>query len=253
MNSLRKKILIVLPTYNEENILKENALKVYNFCREKIFEYDWQILIADNGSTDKTVTIAQELNQKIPQIIYFHLEKAGRGRALKKAWSEYEADIYVYMDIDLATDLKYLEFLIKAVDKEGCDLATGSRLKRGAEVERSIGREISSRIYNLILKIFFPSYSIKDSQCGFKAISQKIKEQILPKVKNSGWFFDTELLIYSFYRGYRIKEIPVNWKEERFVKRKSTVKFFQTVLDCLKEIIKLKINLIKNSLDYRII
>lgn len=247
MNSLRKKILIVLPTYNEEDILEENVLRVYNFCHQKLTDYEWQILIADNGSTDKTAVIAEKLGQKFNQITNFHLEQAGRGRALKKAWTEFDADIYSYMDIDLATDLKYFLLLIEAFGKENYDLVTGSRLKRGAEIERSLLREIFSQIYNLILKFFFPRYNIKDSQCGFKAISQKIKKEILPSIKHTGWFFDTELFIRSFYQGYKIKEIPVNWREERFKKRKSTVKLLQTVFDNLKEIIKLKIDLIKTG------
>jgi glycosyltransferase involved in cell wall biosynthesis len=242
-----KKILITLPTYNEEKILKENTLRVYDFCQKNLSDFDWKILIADNGSVDKTVEIAEELSKNYPKISYFHLEEAGRGRALKKAWSEYEADIYTYMDIDLATDLNYFKDLIKAIAFEGYELATGSRLKKGASVRRSFLREISSRFYNFLLRIFFKGYKIKDSQCGFKAISKKIKEEILPYIKNNGWFFDTELLIISFYKKFKIKEIPVNWQENRYLKRKSKVKIFSDALNNLKEIIKLKIFLLKKN------
>jgi len=247
LKKMMKKILLVLPTYNEEKIVEKNALKVFEFCQNNLKNYAWQILIADNGSTDKTVQIAHQLNKNFPKISYFHSKIPGRGRALKKAWTKYEADIYIYMDIDLATDLNYLPLLIKAIEEENFDLAIGSRLKKEARIQRSFFREISSRIYNLILKFFFPGYPIKDSQCGFKAISGKIKKEILPKVKNESWFFDTELLILSWKNGYKIKEIAVNWQEERFSKRKSKVKFFQTVLADLIEILKLKKRLKKET------
>ena len=240
MSLSTKKIIIVLPVYNEEKVLQENTLKVYNFCQENLVNYDWQILIANNGSTDKTEEIAQKLTQDFLRISYFYLKEPGRGMALKKAWSKYKADVYVYMDIDLATDLKHLPFLISTIDEEQFDLSTGSRLVRGAHVKRSILRDLTSKVYNLLLKIFFLKYNIKDSQCGFKAISNKTKEKILPSIKNNKWFFDTELLVRSFYNGYKIKEIPVEWREERFIKRKSTVKMMQTIWDDIKEIFRLK-------------
>ncbi|MDD2646416.1 MAG: glycosyltransferase [Patescibacteria group bacterium] len=245
MITTNKKILIVLPTLNEERALSENVKRVFDFCQDNLSNYDWQILIADNGSTDNTVYISQNLTNQHPRITYFHLDQPGRGRAMKKAWLENEADVYLYMDADLATDLKYLPPLIKAITDEGFDLATGSRLKRGAKISRSLFREISSRTYNLILRVIFPKYKIQDSQCGFKAISQRVKIKVLPSVKDPIWFFDTELFIRANELGFKIKEIPVEWQDNKFVKRKTRVKILKTVTDDLREIIKLKIELLK--------
>jgi glycosyltransferase involved in cell wall biosynthesis len=245
MSSTNKKVLIVIPTLNEEKILADNAKRVLVFCQDNLNGYDWQILIADSGSTDNTVYIAQNLSRQYSKIIYSHLDQPGRGRAMKKAWLENEADIYLYMDADLATDLKYLLPLIEAISKEGFDLSTGSRLKRGAKTSRSFFREVSSRTYNFILKIFFPKYKIQDSQCGFKAISWQIKKEILPLVKDPIWFFDTELFIRASGADYKIKEIPVEWQDNKFIKRKTRVKFIKTVTDDLKEIVKLKFELLK--------
>lgn len=233
-----KKILIVLPTYNEEKVVKENTLKVYDFCQKNLKDYDWQILIADNGSIDETPKIAKELSKNYPKILFFHIPERGRGYALKKAWKDYEADIYTYMDIDLATDLNYFPLLIKAISEENFDLAIGSRLKKESKVERSLKREILSRIYNFLLKIFFQP-SFKDAQCGFKAISKKVAQKILPKIKNNNWFFDTELLILAEKVGFKIKEIPVEWIETRKVVRKSTVKVLSTAWEDIKGMIRL--------------
>ncbi|MCX7779213.1 MAG: glycosyltransferase [Patescibacteria group bacterium] len=234
-----KKILLVLPTYNEERVVKENTLKVFDFCQKNLKNFNWQILIADNGSSDATSEIAEKLSKKYKEISFFHILEKGRGYALKKAWSEYSADIYTYMDIDLATDLKYFPLLIKAIAEENYDLAIGSRLKKESQTQRSFQRELMSRIYNLLLKIFFQP-SFQDAQCGFKAISQKVSQEILPKIKNNNWFFDSELLILAEKSGFKIKEIPVEWMERRTVQRKSTVKVLATAWEDIQGMIELK-------------
>lgn len=246
-----KKIIIILPTYNEEMVVKENTLKVFDFCQKSLKDFDWQILIADNGSTDKTVEIAKNLTKNNQKISFFHIPEKGRGFALKKAWSqEYPADIYVYMDIDLATDLNYLPLLIKAINEENYDLSIGSRLKFGKKIKRSLFREILSRVYNLFLKILFKP-SFYDAQCGFKAISKEVAQKIIPQIKNNNWFFDTELLILAEKNGYKIKEIPVEWIEKRTATRKSTVKILSTVWEDIKGMIELKFRLRRNRKFYK--
>lgn len=241
-----KKILIVLPTYNEEKIVKENTLKVADFCQQKLKDYDWQILVADNGSTDRTPEIAKELSENNKRIIYFHTSEKGRGRTLKKAWREYQADFYSYMDIDLSSDLNSFPLLLKTLEEESYQIAIGSRLKKESKTERSLLREILSQGYNLLLKIFF-NPSFEDAQCGFKAVSKEVVQEILSKVKNNQWFFDTEFLVLAEKAGYKIKEIPVEWIEKRIVQRKSKVKILATVWEDLKGMVELKIRLLKNK------
>jgi glycosyltransferase involved in cell wall biosynthesis len=230
------KILIVIPAYNEEKILEKNILRLRNFLVKNIKD-KWEIVIAENGSTDKTLEIAKNLSQKYSDICYFHLTERGRGRALKKALSQSSAEILTYMDVDLSTDLKFFPQLIKFI-KEGNDIVIGSRLIRGAEVKRSLLREILSRNYNLLIRFLFNT-KIKDMQCGFKAINQKVKKNILPEVKDNEWFFDTELLILAERRGYKIKEIPVRWIEEK----ESKVLLLRTILSYLTSALTLKIRL----------
>jgi len=126
-----KKIIITIPTHNEELIIKASIHKILEFCSRKLQNYNWHILVADNGSTDETIKIVKEMANKENRLSYFHINQKGRGGALKKAWSlEYPSDIYIYFDVDLATDLKYLIPLIAAIDQKRYDIAIASRLKK---------------------------------------------------------------------------------------------------------------------------
>ncbi|MGH9935138.1 MAG: glycosyltransferase, partial [Blastocatellia bacterium] len=164
-----------------------------------------------------------------------HLTQKGRGRALRHAWMQSKADVVCYMDVDLSTDLSFLPKLIGAIAHEGYDVATGSRLMRGSRIKRSLNREIISRIYNLFLKaVLFTRFS--DAQCGFKAVSRKVVDRIVPQIVDQSWFFDTELLALAERQGYRIKDIPIVWIEDD----DSRVKIVRTAWDDIKGVLRLR-------------
>lgn len=227
-------ILIVLPVYNEENTIKDSVRKIVGFLDNR---YDFEILIVDNGSTDKTLEKAKKLCEDYSGIKCIHIDKKGRGRALRKAWSESNADIFSYMDIDLSTDLSAFPRLIEEINN-GYDIAIGSRHIKGAKVYRSFRREILSRGYNILLKLFF-GVNFSDAQCGFKAVNKRIVEEVIPDVKDQEWFFDTEMLVIAEKKGFRIKEVPVYWEENR----ESKVKVFKTIFDYMTSIFRLRLSL----------
>jgi glycosyltransferase involved in cell wall biosynthesis len=203
---------IVIPVYNEEHVLADSVETLRRFLRED-FPHQWRILIADNASTDKTLAVAQALAQEHADVSSLHIPQKGRGRALKAAWLSSPAEVVSYMDVDLSTDLEHLPPLIEAIASEGYDVAYGSRLSRESEIRRSLGREALSRGYNLMIKaLFFTRFS--DAQCGFKALSRKAVQELVPLIENNEWFFDTELLILAEKAGYRVREIPVRWLED---------------------------------------
>jgi glycosyltransferase involved in cell wall biosynthesis len=203
---------VVIPVYNEEHVLAKSIGTLHAFLTEHL-PYDWRILVADNASTDGTLKVAHQLKEQYSRVDFVHLDQKGRGRALRKAWTESTADILSYMDVDLSTEIEAFPALIRAIAEEGYDLATGSRLARGARTMRSFKREFISRCYNLIIKtIMWTKFS--DAQCGFKAISRRACDVLVPLVQNNEWFFDTELLILAEKKGYRIKDIPVRWIED---------------------------------------
>ena len=149
----KKKIKVVLPVYNEEKELEENTLKLRDFLINNLSSYDFEIQIADNASIDGTARVGQKLENRYGEISFLRLEQKGRGRAIKKSWSVKNADIYIYMDIDLSTDLKHLPVLVKAIN-EGFDISIGTRLKNKSRVvDRTLKREFISRTYNFLIKI----------------------------------------------------------------------------------------------------
>ena len=205
---------VVIPVYNEEVVLEQSITKLREYLGTHC-PYRWKIIIANNASKDRTLEIARGLAERFPsEVGVVHLDQKGRGRALKRAWSESTADVMTYMDVDLSTNLDHFMPMVRPIVEGRYHLATGSRLMRGARVKRQPKREIISRCYNLIVKTMFPSRKFFDAQCGFKAISRRAAQELVPLVQNNEWFFDTELLLLAEKFGYRVKEFPVRWVED---------------------------------------
>ena len=224
---------IVIPVYNEERALPRSVVILAEFLRDNL-RSPWQIIIADNASTDGTRSVSEMLCEKYAGINYLHISQKGRGRALKAAWLDSKADIVSYMDVDLATDLAHFPELIKSLE-EGYHVAIGSRLSKGSRVTRGFKREFVSRGYNLLIRsMFFTGF--QDAQCGFKAMTRRAAEEILPKIENNNWFFDTELLIIAAKRGYRIKQIPVRWTDDP----NSSVNVTRTAAEDVKGLLRLR-------------
>jgi glycosyltransferase involved in cell wall biosynthesis len=203
---------VVIPVYNEEHVLAQSVETLRSFLAENL-PHSWRIVIADNASTDGTLAVAERLAQEHKEVAPLHIPQKGRGRALRAAWLGSEADVLTYMDVDLSTDLAHFPPLVAAIADEGYDMATGSRLAKGAQTTRSFRREFISRCYNLFIKaLFFTRFA--DAQCGFKAISRQAAQELVPLIDNQEWFFDTELLILAEKGGYRVKEIPARWTED---------------------------------------
>ena len=235
------KINITIPVYNEEKVLEKSIRYLYDFLSENFNNFDWEILIADNASIDNTLNIAKKLSQELNKVKYLHLDEKGRGRALKKSWTESDADIVSYMDVDLSTNLSHFPEMINGMILNGYDIGTGSRLMKGSKTKRSFKREFISRAYNILVKILFRT-KFSDAQCGFKAVTKKVVNKIIiPYVKDTGWFFDSELLIISEKLGYRILDVPVEWIEDLDTR----VKIFRTAYEDIKGLIRVKINFIK--------
>ena len=226
----------VIPVLNEERALPVCIGRLHGFLRESMRAYDWRIVVADNGSTDGTPLVCEELSGKYEEVGYLRLEERGRGRALRTAWLASEGDYLCYMDVDLSTELEAIPPLIESLASGGYDLAIGSRLKSGANVVgRTLKREVVSRCYNLIIQsMFFVRF--RDAQCGFKAIRRDAARELAPLVVDNGWFFDTELLILAEKNGYRIFELPVEWTDDPDTR----VKIVKTAYDDMMGLFRLR-------------
>ena len=219
---------IVVPVYNEEFDLPRSVSRLHDYLSTQV-PMSFRITIADNASTDGTAQIADRLATRYPDVRAVHLPEKGRGRALKQVWLDSDADVLVYMDVDLSTDLSALLPLVAPLVSGHSDLAIGTRLHRGSRVIRGPKREIISRCYNLILRGTLAA-RFSDAQCGFKAIRRNVAQQLLPLVQDNGWFFDTELLVLAERSGLRIHEVPVDWTDDP----DSRVDIVQTAMDDLR-------------------
>ncbi|MFE2153951.1 glycosyltransferase [Streptomyces lavendulae] len=203
---------VVIPVFNEEEDLGPCVRRLHAHLT-RTFPYPFRITVADNASTDRTPEVAADLVRGLAEVRSTRLEEKGRGRALRTVWSRSEAPVLAYMDVDLSTDLNAVLPLVAPLISGHSDLAIGTRLARSSRVVRGAKREFVSRAYNLLLRSSLAA-RFSDAQCGFKAIRREVAERLLPLVEDSGWFFDTELLVLAERAGLRIHEVPVDWVDD---------------------------------------
>ncbi|MEU9083046.1 bifunctional glycosyltransferase family 2/GtrA family protein [Streptomyces sp. NPDC048357] len=203
---------VVIPVFNEEKDLGPCVRRLHEHLT-RTFPYPFRITVADNASTDRTPEVAAGLAAALDGVRSTRLEEKGRGRALRTVWSDSDAPVLAYMDVDLSTDLNALLPLVAPLISGHSDLAIGTRLARSSRVVRGAKREFVSRAYNLLLRSSLAA-RFSDAQCGFKAIRREVAERLLPLVEDTGWFFDTELLVLAERAGLRIHEVPVDWVDD---------------------------------------
>ncbi|WP_328674825.1 bifunctional glycosyltransferase family 2/GtrA family protein [Streptomyces sp. NBC_00328] len=224
---------VVVPVFNEETDLEPSVRRLHAHLRET-FPYPFRITVADNASTDATPRIAARLAADLPEATWIRLDEKGRGRALRAAWSGSNAPVLAYLDVDLSTELNALLPLVAPLISGHSDIAIGTRLARGSRVTRGPRREIISRCYNALLRSAL-AVGFSDAQCGFKAVRRDVAERLLPLVEDSGWFFDTELLVIAERAGLRIHEVPVDWVDDP----DSRVDLFSTAIADLRGIARI--------------
>ena len=234
---------IVVPVRNEERDLAPSVRRLVSYLRE-CFPFSARVTIADNGSTDATWAIASRLARELPEVRAIHMDLPGRGRALRAIWSESDAEVLAYMDVDLSTDLNALLPLVAPLLSGHSDLAIGTRLARGSRVIRGPKRELISRSYNLLLRTLMGA-RFSDAQCGFKAIRRDQARALLPLTQDTGWFFDTELLVLAERAGLRIHEIPVDWVDDL----DSRVDIIATALADLRGMARLGVGFARGSIQ----
>ncbi len=229
------RIDIVVPVHNEQATLEDSIRRLHRYLSDAM-PYAWRIVIADNASSDATPVIARGIALELDHVAVLHLERKGRGRALRAAWSAASANVYCYMDVDLSTDLRAMLPLVSALIAGHSEVAIGSRLAPGARVARGAKRELISRAYNRLLHLVLRA-RFSDAQCGLEAIHADAAAQLLPEIQDQGWFFDTELLILAQRRGMRIHEVAVDWVDDP----DSRVDIVSTAMADLRGVVRLRL------------
>ena len=225
-------IEITIPVLNEETTLTEQVRKARDYIDGNLADLaPITLVIADNGSTDATPTIARDLERSVHGVRYLRLEERGVGRALKSSWGGSAATFVGYMDLDLATGLDHLRPALDILLKDHGDIVTGSRLAKGAHViGRSALRSFTSRCFNLVVKTAFRT-SFSDGMCGFKFLRRNCLADLRAAgAVSDGWFFATEILIAGECLGLRVRELPVTWVDDPH----SKVKIGKLTIEYLK-------------------
>jgi glycosyltransferase involved in cell wall biosynthesis len=232
------KILIVIPAHNEATIIENNLDFLAQELPKILSGFDWELLVAENGSSDGTFNLAEAKTKNFSRFQTSKLPVACKGAAIKTAWDASSADCLIFTDADLATSPKHLPEMIEKIS-QGHDLIIGNRLDQRSMVSRAMARTFCSQLYNLLTKIILKT-KIADHQCGFKGINKTAWQKISPHITSTGFFFDTELLALARKFKMTITEIPIVWKEQRKGASKSKVKIIKTGKNLLKNIWSLK-------------
>jgi len=228
-------ISIVIPAYNQADVLEKSVKKLADFLNK--YKYKYEILIAEDGSTDGTYEIASRLAARNPRIKVLHSdERRGKGGAIKHAFSKSKGDVLIFTDADLSAQMSSLPKFVEKIE-HGYDICIGSRFIPSSRIERSFSRNLASRVYNLLAKILFNT-KINDLQCGCKAFKKETLP-ILLSVKDNGWTWDTEVLLLAEKRKLKICQFPITWIQSK----KSKVNLF-------KESFAFFVNLIKLRYDF---
>lgn len=236
MSKTRQNLVdLVIPVYNEARVLEgslRRLLREMDECRD----FQWRIVIVNNGSTDDTAELARRLADELAPVQFIDIAQKGRGRALRTAWSQTDAEMSIYMDVDLSTGLAAVPGAVAEL-RSGADLVVGSRTRGDSRITRCFKREFLSRAYNRLIRWVLRTRSFDDAQCGFKGVRVEAVRRLLPLVKNQDWFFDTELLVLAEYAGLTIRTLPITWVEDP----DSRVNIPRTILQDLGGLARLRI------------
>lgn len=234
------KIDFCFPVYNENEIFEISIKKTIQYFEDTGFEFEWSVVYIVNGSSDDFIELVKNVKEKYDKNIKFVIyPEKGKGRSIKRYFSESNADILTYMDIDLSTSLEHIPSLIYPIINGEADLVIGSRLLSSSSNSRFWFRNIVSKTYIFLSKMIL-SHNFTDLQCGFKAIQKTVWQKVSKRIEDNDYFFDTEFVYFAYKLGYGVKEIPVNWIENRYITRRSKINVWKEGLRFLFKLMELK-------------
>lgn len=234
MKDRQIKISIVIPVYNETKRL-ENLYKINNFFKKK--KYLSEILVVNDGSNNITTKLLNKLSKEIEFNLIYYKENKGKGHAVKTGMLAANGNIHIFTDLDLSVAIENIDNFI--TDIERFPVVIGSRRKRNSKIiiHQSSIRELMGRVFTNLSKIVL-GLSISDFTCGFKCFSKESSQKIFSNVSINGWGFDSETLFLAKKYGFKIKEIPVKWKNDS----ESKVKFPGAIFTSFYELIRIRSN-----------
>ncbi|HWQ99724.1 MAG TPA: glycosyltransferase [Candidatus Methylomirabilis sp.] len=223
------RILITIPCWNEASIIERSLATLGDACAHLLSDHDVTIEVVDNGSSDGTSDVARRFIEQHPHASnrknsLITTTTPGKGLAVATSWLAHreDADVFVFVDADLAANLNALPALVRPILNGEADLVCGSRFLPGADVERKASRELASRAYRVLQRRIL-RLPVQDAQCGFKAASARLVRDVVSHCEETGWMFDSELIARTAKSGLAVAEIPVSWIEHRDPSRRSAL------------------------------
>lgn len=200
---------VIIPAYNEESRIGDSLKLVLNYLSKQ--DYDFEIIVVDDGSIDKTTEIVQQIEKSNRIKVLRNEINKGKGYSIKQGMFEAKGEFVLFSDADLSTPIEELGKFWEYI-REGYDIVIGSRALKESrlEVRQPFYREFMGRTFNCIVR-FILGFNIKDTQCGFKLFKNDVAKKIFPMQKIEGWSFDVEILYIALKLNYKIKEVPVRW------------------------------------------
>ncbi|MDD5639543.1 MAG: glycosyltransferase family 2 protein [Candidatus Pacebacteria bacterium] len=232
-------ISIIIPAFNEEKRLPITLHEIFDFLKSE--KMTAEIIVVNDGSFDNTSSVVENLFKEYSRLKLINLEKnQGKGFAVKTGILSAEGKFIIFLDSDNSTSLSHIKD-VKNMLEQGYDIVIGSREINGAKIiqKQPYLREKIGKIFNFFTKTIKLS-EYEDTQCGFKGFKEDIAKNIFSKTKINGFAFDIEVLCIAKKSNYKIKEIPVYWKDN--IDSKVSVK---NIWNIFWDIWKIKINLIQ--------
>jgi len=236
---------VIIPAYNEERRLPKTLEEIDKYLRKQ--NYDYEILVVNDGSKDRTVEVARALLPKIKNLIVTGYEKnQGKGYAVRFGMLKAKGEVRLFTDADNSTSINHFEKMWPEF-KKGYDIIIGSRDVEGAILDPPqpfLRKMILGKGFRLLTQIICGTWGILDTQCGFKCFTKRAAENIFPRCKINRFAFDPEILVIAKKLGYKIKEIPVLWRNDP----ESKVKF-KSIIKMALDLFKIRRNLITHKYD----
>ncbi len=214
----QNKLVLVVPAHNEASVIASTVLSLVATLSQH-YQYPWELVIAENASTDDTKKIGAHLAATIPHVILLTSEVAGKGRAIRDAWTQRDGDIYGFVDADNSVDCDDALPKIMPAFAEGADIVAASRRLKTSAVSRPLYRRCISQCYSILVRLFVGT-SLTDTACGCKFVTRRVVKDLVPHIKNNQWFFDSELVLTAERKKYSLKEIGVRWAEYEYPDRR---------------------------------
>lgn len=228
------RLSVVIPAYNEEKRLPKTLAEINNYLQKQ--DYESEILVVSDGSKDKTAEAVSAAQKEIKNLrLIDNKENHGKGFVVRQGLLAARGDYRLFTDADNSTSVDQVEKMWPYLNgtcpegTEGYDVVIGSRDVKGAVLDPPqpfLRNMILGEGFKLFRKFVVGLWGVEDTQCGFKCLTKAAVEQIMPKCEIDRFAFDPEILVVAKKYGFKIKEIPVYWKNDlaSTVKMKSMIK-----------------------------